>query len=99
MQHTPNDAKGLCSNSTVSTRGTFTTNGVGGWVAYGWVRTDKNGTQTVIAEPAMYIQPGDRSLHTVVGDDWTPRTSGSEQLVFFGPTAPVLPAQTWSCVG
>jgi hypothetical protein len=89
----------MCSSSTVTATGSFTTNGAGGWVRYQWVRTDDRGRQTVIFEPPIYVQPGDRSLHQVVADQWTPQDPGTEQLVFLSPAGPVVPPQAWSCVG
>jgi hypothetical protein len=74
------------------------TNGVGGTVTYEWIRTDVSGMRTVIAEPPIRIAPGDRNIHFVQTDRWTPAHSGSEQLVFLSP-AYTVPAQSWSCVG
>ena len=84
-----------CSNSTVTARGTFATNGVGGTVQYRWIRTTSAGSA---AQPvqSVLIAAGDRGFHAVVTDSWTPPSSGSEQLVFITPGYSV-PAQSWTC--
>lgn len=79
--------------------GSLTTNGVGGVVRYEWVRVYDTGRRIVVNEPPIVIAAGDRSLHAVVTDRWTPPEAGTEQLVFLAPSAPVLPVQSWSCVG
>jgi hypothetical protein len=82
----------------VTASGWFFTNGAGGTVSYEWIRTDSSGMRTVIAEPPITIAAGDRSLHLVKSDQWTPAHSGSEQLLFLSP-AYTVPARSWSCVG
>jgi hypothetical protein len=84
---------------TVTAVGWFTTNGVGGTVTYAWIRTDVNGNRWVIAEPSITIAPGDSSLHAVRSDSWTPQAPGSEQLVFYTPTAPAVAPRSFTCVG
>ena len=79
--------------------GWFTTNGVGGTVTYAWIRTDTQGNRWVIAEPALTIRPGDTSLHAVQPDSWTPQSPGSEQLVFYSPSAPTVAPRSFSCAG
>ncbi|HXN03233.1 MAG TPA: hypothetical protein VN895_00235 [Candidatus Acidoferrum sp.] len=78
--------------------GSFTTNGVGGSVSYEWVRIDGQGSPTVIPEAPIQVAPGDRSVHAVASDSFTPAHSGSDQLVFLSPAYSV-PAQSWNCVG
>jgi hypothetical protein len=83
----------------VTATGSFTTNGVGGAVYYGWVHYDTQGHVTGTTQEApIQIAPGDTSAHAVVADSFTPQRSGSDQLVFFSPFYSV-PAQSWSCVG
>ncbi|HEV2013952.1 MAG TPA: hypothetical protein VGR77_08745 [Candidatus Dormibacteraeota bacterium] len=81
----------------VTATGTFRTNGAGGTVIYYWLRKDDSGTQ---AQPqqTLTIAKGDSSAHAVVTDRWTPTSSGSERLVFVGPTYPLV-AQSFSCSG
>jgi hypothetical protein len=67
-------------------------------VQYEWLRKDVNGTIPV-PEPAIVVAPGDKSLHFVVTDSWTPPSSGTEQLVFLMAGSFVVPAQGWSCSG
>src|SRR5919201_1603798 len=93
-----NPRNGRCSSMTITTSGWFFTNGVGGTVTYEWIRTDSSGMRTAITEPPITIAAGDRNLHLVKSDQWTPAYSGSEQLVFLSP-AYTVPAQSWSCVG
>ena len=93
----PNDPNQACNRTTVTAVGWFTTNGVGGTVTYAWIRTDTEGNRWVIAEPSMTIAPGDRSLHVVQADSWTPQSSGSEQLVFYTPAGPVVAPKSFSC--
>jgi hypothetical protein len=87
-----------CSNTTVTATGTFTTNGVGGWVLYQWVRVDNQGNRTVKPGTPIRVAAGDTAVHTVVADSFTPQHSGTDQLVFLSP-AYTVPAQSWSCVG
>jgi hypothetical protein len=75
------------------------TNAAGGTVTYQWVRVDENGRTTVVAEPAIVIQPGDTSVHQVLPDSFNPDLPGSVQLVFLSPAAPAVPAQRWNCGG
>ena len=84
---------------TVTATGMFRTNGAGGTVTYTWIRTDDRGNRSVISEPPIIIAAGDTAWHTVVTDQWTPQDPGTEQLVFSSPSAPVVPAQSWSCFG
>jgi hypothetical protein len=79
----------------VTATGTFRTNGAGGTVKYYWLRKDDSGTH---AQPqqTLTIAKGDTSTHAVVTDSWKPSSSGSEQLVFVGPTYP-LAAQSFNC--
>jgi hypothetical protein len=49
-------------------------------------------------EPSLTIAPGDTSLHAVQPDIWTPQSPGSDQLVFYSPAAPAVPAQSFTCV-
>ena len=78
--------------------GSFTTNGVGGTVYYGWLRVDSQGNRQFIPETPIRIAAGDTSLHSVVSDIFTPVHSGSDQLVFISPLYNVA-AKSWSCVG
>ena len=88
-----------CNQISITTTGTFTTNGVGGWVFYEWVHYDANGTRAgVTPELPIKIAAGDTSAHAVVADSFTPQKSGSDQLVFLSPGYSV-PGQSWSCVG
>jgi hypothetical protein len=95
----PADPRRACDTVTVTAVGWFTTNGVGGTVTYAWIRTDVNGNRWVIAEPSITIAPGDSSLHAVRSDSWTPQAPGSEQLVFYTPTAPAVAPRSFTCVG
>jgi outer membrane biosynthesis protein TonB len=90
--------EGHCSQVTITASGSFTANGVGGPVSYEWVRVDSQGARTVITEAPIRLAPGDRSIHAVTSDTFTPTQSGSEQLVFLSPAYSV-PAQSWNCVG
>ena len=83
---------------TIVASGSFTTNGVGGSVSYEWVRVDNQGNQTIGASGTVGVAPGDRSLHVVASDTFTPAHGGSDQLVFLSPAYSV-PAQSWNCVG
>ena len=79
--------------------GSFTTNGAGGWVFYEWVHYDAQGIRTGITpEAPIRVAAGDTSSHAVVTDNFTPQTSGSDQLVFINPAYTVA-AQSWSCLG
>lgn len=102
MTSTPGNGSGnpnkRCSQTNLTAAGSFTTNGVGGTVYYGWLRTDSQGNRQFIPEAPIQVAAGDTSLHTVASDTFTPAHSGSEQLVFISPFYAV-PAQTWSCVG
>jgi outer membrane biosynthesis protein TonB len=89
---------GHCSQVTITASGSFTTNGVGGSVSYEWVRVDNQGNQTIGASGTVWVAPGDRSLHPVANDAFTPAHGGSDQLVFLSPAYSV-PAQSWNCVG
>lgn len=89
------DDAGGCGGVTTAT-GTFQTNGAGGKVSYEWIRKDSSGTK-VIAEGSITIAAGDKSVHNVVTDRWTPASSGTEQLVFLSPSAPSLAPKSWSC--
>jgi len=89
---------GKCSQVTILASGSFTTNGLGGSVSYQWVRVDSQGNRTIGASGTIQIAAGDRSLHTVASDSFTPAHSGSDQLVFLSPAYSV-PAQSWNCVG
>ena len=93
----PNGASQPCNKTTVTAVGWFTTNGAGGTVTYAWIRTDAEGNRWVIAEPAMTIAPGDRSVHLVQADSWTPQSAGAEQLVFYTPTGPVVAPMPYTC--
>src|SRR5438067_6074774 len=93
-----NASSGRCSQTTVTATGNFTTNGVGGWVFYEWVRVDSQGNRSVIAEVPIRIAAGDTSTHAVATDSFTPQHSGTDQLVFLSPSYTV-PAQSWSCIG
>lgn len=93
-----NANSGRCSQTTVTATGNFTTNGVGGWVFYEWVRVDSQGNRSVIAEVPIRIAAGDTSTHAVATDSFTPQHSGTDQLVFLSPSYTV-PAQSWSCIG
>ena len=91
--------KNRCSQTTVTATGSFTTNGAGGTVYYGWVHYDTNGKLTgVTAEAPIRIAVGDTSSHAVVSDKFMSAHSGTDQLVFTSP-AYTVPAQGWSCVG
>lgn len=90
--------KNRCFQTSVSASGSFTTNGVGGWVSYEWVRVDSQGNRTVTPEAPIRIAAGDTSSHTVVSDTFTPAHSGTDQLVFLSPLY-TAPAQAWSCIG
>lgn len=88
-----------CSQDTVTATGTFTTNGVGGTVYYGWAHYDTSGNVTGwTPEAPIQIAPGDTSSHSVVADIFTPQHSGSDKLVFLSPAYSAV-AQSWSCVG
>ena len=89
---------GHCNQVTIQASGSFTTNGVGGTVSYQWVRVDSQGDRTIGASGTIQIAAGDRGLHTVRSDNFTPVHSGSDQLVFLSPAYSV-PAQSWNCVG
>jgi hypothetical protein len=90
---------GHCSQLTIMASGSFTTNGVGGWVVYTWVHYDAQGQRTsATPEAPIRINAGDTSSHAVVADSFTPQRSGSIQLVFLSPAYSV-PAQSWNCVG
>jgi hypothetical protein len=82
----------------VTANGWFTTNGVGGAVSYQWVRLDNLGNRTIGASGTTQVAPGDKGLHAVATDTFTPVHSGSDQLVFLSPAYSV-PAQSWNCVG
>jgi outer membrane biosynthesis protein TonB len=90
--------QGRCSQTTVTATGSFTTNGVGGWVFYAWVRIDSLGNKTTVPESPIRIPAGDTSSHTVATDSFTPQHSGTDQLVFFSPAYSAT-AQSWSCLG
>jgi hypothetical protein len=90
--------EGHCSQVTITASGSFTANGVGGSVSYEWVRVDSQGARTVITEAPIQVAPGDRSIHAVTSDTFTPAQGGSDQLVFLSPAYSV-PAQSWNCVG
>jgi hypothetical protein len=90
--------EGHCAQVTITSSGSFTTNGVGGQVSYEWVRIDSQGGRTVIPEAPIRVAAGDRGTHAVASDTFTPAHSGSEQLVFLSPAYSV-PAQSWNCVG
>jgi hypothetical protein len=93
-----NGNTGRCSQTTVTATGNFTTNGVGGWVFYEWVRVDSQGNRTVIPEAPIRIAAGDTGTHVVATDTFTPQHGGTDQLVFLAPNYTV-PAQSWSCIG
>ena len=97
MSKHPAGSGAPCSNGQVTATGSFTTNGAGGTVYYGWVRTDGQKT-TIQPEQPIVIAAGDYSPHAVVSDQWTPQHSGSEQLVFVYPAYSVQ-AQSWTCRG
>jgi len=78
-----------CKNGIVAT-GSFTTNGKGGTVNYHWVRKDSSGTRTGTSGK-LVIAVGDTSWHAVAQDKWTPKSSGTEQLVFTSPSYTVSP--------
>jgi len=44
------------------------------------------------------VAAGDKSLHGVTSDTFTPVHSGSDQLVFSSPAYSV-PSQSWTCSG
>ncbi|HET9848000.1 MAG TPA: hypothetical protein VFR68_05535 [Candidatus Dormibacteraeota bacterium] len=88
-----------CSQDTVTATGSFTTNGVGGTVYYGWAHYDTSGQLTGwTSEAPIQIAPGDTRSHSVVADLFTPQHSGSDRLVFLSPAYSAA-AQSWSCVG
>jgi outer membrane biosynthesis protein TonB len=89
---------GHCSQVTILASGSFTTNGAGGSVSYQWVRVDSQGNRTIGVSGTIQIAAGDRSLHAVRSDSFTPAHSGSDQLVFLSPAYSV-PSQSWNCVG
>ena len=94
-----NSSQARCTQTQITATGGFTTNGVGGWVFYGWVHYDVAGNQTGITpELPIQIAAGDVSLHSVVADRFTPQHSGSDRLVFYSPAYSAV-AQSWSCVG
>jgi outer membrane biosynthesis protein TonB len=93
-----NGNSGRCNQTIVTATGSFTTNGVGGWVFYEWVRVDSQGNRTVIPELPIRVAAGDTSSHAVVSDVFTPQHSGTDQLVFLSP-AYTATAQSWSCIG
>ena len=87
-----------CSQITVTVAGGFATNGVGGTVSYQWVRVDSQGNRTNGASGTVSVAAGDKNLHGVTSDVFTPVHSGSDQLVFSSPAYSV-PAQSWTCSG
>jgi hypothetical protein len=89
---------GHCGQISITSTGSFTTNGVGGWVYYQWVRVDNQGDRTTVVEPPIRVAAGDTSSHAVASDTFTPAHSGTTQLVFLNPAYSV-PAQSWNCVG
>jgi len=89
---------GHCPQVTVVASGRFTTNGVGGFVSYEWVRIDSQGNRTTVPEAPIQVAAGDTSLHAVASDTFTPAHSGTDQLVFLSPAYSV-PAQSWNCIG
>ena len=94
-----NGNQNRCSQITVTSTGSFTTNGVGGYVFYEWIHYDVNGNRTgVTFEVPIRIAAGDTAAHAVVPDSFTPQHSGSDQLVFLSPAYTVA-GQSWSCVG
>jgi hypothetical protein len=93
----PADPRRDCDRMTVTATGWFTTNGVGGTVTYAWIRTDQNGSRTVIPEPSLTIAAGDTARHSVVPDVWTPQSPGTEQLVFSVPAAPAVAPRSLAC--
>jgi len=78
--------------------GGFTTNGAGGTVSYQWVRVDSQGNRTNGASGTVYVAAGDKNVHGVTSDVFSPVHSGSDQLVFSSPAYSV-PAQSWTCSG
>ncbi|HEY8738748.1 MAG TPA: hypothetical protein VIO62_17090 [Candidatus Dormibacteraeota bacterium] len=94
-----NGNQNRCSQITVTSTGSLTTNGVGGYVFYEWIHYDVNGNRTgVTFEVPIRIAAGDTAAHAVVPDSFTPQHSGSDQLVFLSPAYTVA-GQSWSCVG
>lgn len=91
-------SKQRCSLTTVTATGSFSTNGVGGFVFYKWVWTDNTGQQRVTNEFPVWVAAGDTRTHAVNPDSWTPAHSGSVQLIFISP-AWTVPAQAWNCLG
>jgi hypothetical protein len=88
-----------CNQIVITSTGSFTTNGVGGWVFYEWVHYDTTGKVTgTTPEAPIRVAAGDTSAHAVATDSFTPMHSGSDRLVFLSP-AYSLTAQSWSCVG
>lgn len=83
--------------STVTATGTFRlqAGGPGGTVKYVWIRKDSSGTH-VSATHSITVAAGDTSAHFTVTDTWTPKSSGSEQLVFTTPSYTVAP-QSFTC--
>jgi outer membrane biosynthesis protein TonB len=93
-----NDAE-RCNQMTITATGSFTTNGVGGWVFYYWAHYDTAGkVVSSTPETPIRVAAGDTSAHAVVPDSFTPRHSGSDKLVFLSPAYSAT-AQSWSCVG
>ena len=90
---------GRCNQMTVTATGSFTTNGVGGWVFYQWIHYDTTGKVVgSTPEAPIRVAAGDTSSHAVVPDSFTPQHSGSDKLVFWSPVYAAA-AQNWSCVG
>jgi outer membrane biosynthesis protein TonB len=90
---------GRCNQTTVTATGSFTTNGVGGWVFYYWAHYDTSGKLvSSTPESPIRIAAGDTSSHAVVADSFRPQHSGSDKLVFLSPAYSAT-AQSWSCVG
>jgi outer membrane biosynthesis protein TonB len=94
-----NSNQGRCSQVVITATGSFTTNGIGGWVFYEWVHFDSAGKQTgSTPELPIRIAVGDLSSHQVTPDTFTPQHSGSDQLVFLSPAYSAA-VQSWSCIG
>ena len=86
-----------CHLGTTTATGQFTTNGVGGVVKYQWIRQDSSGTWPQPIQ-TVTIAVGDKSVHAVVTDTFSPQSSGTDKLVFLQPGSPtVTGTNSWTC--
>ena len=79
----------------ITATGQIHTNGATGTVFYYWVRKDSTGSHAQAQQPLTFTQG---QTTKVITDTWTPKTSGSEQLVFVNPSYPTQ-TQSFNCTG